>query len=150
MSEDTSLTNAVKLAAGISLSKAVKEVAGRGAWFVDEVLENRDDAAERAAPPRARRIIAACGRLALLAILALLFLQVASTSTLPDGPRPLPPAARSRVALVIGNSAYRHTPRLENPRNDAADMGLVLKKLGFRVLEGFDLGKEAFDAKIGE
>ncbi len=150
MSEDTSLTNAVKLAAGISLSKAVKEVAGRGAWFVDEVLEDRDDAVERTPPPRARRIIAACCRLALLAILALVFLQVASTSTVPDGPRGLPPAAHSRVALVIGNSAYRHTPRLENPRNDAADMGLVLKKLGFRVLEGFDLGKEAFDAKIGE
>ena len=27
--EDTSLTNAVKLAAGISLTKAVKEIAGR-------------------------------------------------------------------------------------------------------------------------
>ena len=29
-------------------------------------------------------------------------------------------------------------------------MGVALKKLGFRVLEGFDLDKEAFDAKIGE
>ena len=53
-----------------------------------------------------------------------------------------------RVALVVGNSAYRHTPRLENPKNDAADMGAALKKLGFHVIEGFDLDKAAFDAKV--
>ena len=27
-----------------------------------------------------------------------------------------------RVALVIGNSAYRHAPQLENPKNDATDL----------------------------
>ena len=30
--------------------------------------------------------------------------------------------AEKRVALVIGNSAYQHTPNLANPRNDATDM----------------------------
>ena len=56
--------------------------------------------------------------------------------------------AATRVALVIGNSAYVHTPRLENPRNDAADVSAALRKLGFRILDGFDLGKTAFEHKI--
>src|SRR5262245_10226509 len=30
--------------------------------------------------------------------------------------------AEPRIALVIGNSAYQHTRKLANPRNDAADM----------------------------
>jgi len=30
--------------------------------------------------------------------------------------------AEKRIALVIGNSAYQHTPELKNPRNDAADV----------------------------
>jgi len=55
-----------------------------------------------------------------------------------------------RVALVIGNSAYRHTPQLKNPRNDAADITAVLKQLEFRVIDGFDLDKLAMDAKIRE
>ena len=56
--------------------------------------------------------------------------------------------AQKRVALVIGNSAYQHTPKLTNPKNDATDMVVVLKKHGFQVLEGFDLDKVAFDRKI--
>jgi hypothetical protein len=36
-----------------------------------------------------------------------------------------------RVALLIGNSAYRNTPVLPNPRNDAVELGNVLKRLGF-------------------
>ena len=53
-----------------------------------------------------------------------------------------------RVALVIGNSAYLHTPKLANPKNDATDMVAALKKHGFQVLEGFDLDKAAFDRKV--
>ena len=56
--------------------------------------------------------------------------------------------AERRVALVIGNSAYQHTPTLANPRNDATDMAAALKKLGFQVIEGFDLDKAAFDRKV--
>jgi len=37
------------------------------------------------------------------------------------------------VALVIGNSAYQHAPRLENPKKDATDMAAVLKQLGFEA-----------------
>jgi len=44
-----------------------------------------------------------------------------------------------RVALVIGNSAYRRTAKLKNPGNDAADMALTLKSLGLRGIEGLDL-----------
>jgi Caspase domain len=59
-------------------------------------------------------------------------------------------APQRRVALVIGNSAYRHARRLGNPRNDAVDIGAALKKHGFEVIEGFDLDKAALDAKLRE
>ncbi len=58
--------------------------------------------------------------------------------------------AQKRVALVIGNSDYQHTTKLSNPRNDATDMSAVLKGLGFEVIDGFDLTKAAFDAKVRE
>jgi hypothetical protein len=58
-----------------------------------------------------------------------------------------PPRAigAKRVALVIGNSAYEHTAPLTNPKHDAADMSVVLKALGFRVIEGLDLDKAEMD-----
>lgn len=40
-------------------------------------------------------------------------------------------AAAQRVALVIGNSAYREAPALANPANDAADVHAALVRLGF-------------------
>jgi uncharacterized caspase-like protein len=39
----------------------------------------------------------------------------------------------ARVALVIGNSAYRNVPALANPAHDAADVGLAFERLGFSV-----------------
>ena len=147
--EGTSLTEAVKHTAGISLTRAVKDAAGRGALVLEEVLD--------AEPGMARRILgwlieptcAAGVRLAAVAVLACVFLHVTPTPVR-DAERASPGLAHKRVALVIGNSAYRYSPRLENPRNDAADMSVVLRKLGFRVVEGFDLGKTAFDAKVRE
>jgi len=56
--------------------------------------------------------------------------------------------AQKRVALVVGNSAYQHTPRLVNPKNDATDVAASLKTHGFQVMEGFDLDKAAFDRKV--
>ncbi len=38
-----------------------------------------------------------------------------------------------RVALVIGNGAYRSVPALPNPSNDAGDVTAALKRLGFVV-----------------
>ena len=56
--------------------------------------------------------------------------------------------AEKRVALVIGNSAYQFTTKLENPKHDATDMAAVLKAFGFQVIDGFDLDKSAFERKV--
>jgi formylglycine-generating enzyme required for sulfatase activity len=48
-------------------------------------------------------------------------------------------AADKRVALVIGNAAYRYMPQLINPKNDAADVGASLRDLGFEIVVGTDL-----------
>ncbi|HEX9589133.1 MAG TPA: caspase family protein, partial [Bradyrhizobium sp.] len=49
--------------------------------------------------------------------------------------------ADKRVALVIGNSAYRNAPPLPNPRNDAEDVAAALKRTGFETIVGLDLDK---------
>jgi len=56
--------------------------------------------------------------------------------------------AQKRVALVVGNSAYQHTSKLTNPKNDAADITAALKKHGFQVIDGLDLDKPGFDRKV--
>jgi hypothetical protein len=58
--------------------------------------------------------------------------------------------ANKRVALVIGNSAYRYTGELTNPKNDAADMAAALTKLGFQVILGLDLDKGTMERKLQE
>ena len=63
-------------------------------------------------------------------------------------PVPTALAGDGRVALVIGNSAYRNTPVLANPRADAADVAIALEKLGYSVTKGFDLGKAQMDDAI--
>ena len=60
------------------------------------------------------------------------------------------PADAKRVALVIGNAAYKETSTLANPRNDAEDVAAALKRLGFDVLSGFDLDKRAMERLIRE
>jgi len=47
--------------------------------------------------------------------------------------------AGGRVALVVGNGAYRHVPELPNARNDGKAMAATLRELGFEVLEGIDV-----------
>jgi len=56
--------------------------------------------------------------------------------------------AENRVALVIGNSAYRHVPELKNPKNDAIDMAAALERLGFKVVKGYDLDKTGMDRAV--
>src|SRR5882672_4896713 len=46
--------------------------------------------------------------------------------------------AQGRVALVIGNAAYRHVGALENPRNDADAIAAALERLGFNVMKVMD------------
>lgn len=58
--------------------------------------------------------------------------------------------AERRVALVIGNSAYRHAAELANPRNDATDMAAALKALAFEVTAGVDLDKAGMEDKLRE
>jgi uncharacterized caspase-like protein len=58
--------------------------------------------------------------------------------------------AQKRVALVIGNSAYRYAPELANPKNDASDVAAALAAHGFEVITGFDLDRPALERKIGE
>lgn len=60
----------------------------------------------------------------------------------------LPAEAGGRIALVIGNAAYRHAPPLPNPGNDARDVGQALRELGFEVIEAFDLDKRALDEAL--
>jgi len=47
---------------------------------------------------------------------------------------PVHAAAERRVALVIGNAAYKDAP-LDNPVNDARDMAEMLRRTGFEVIE---------------
>ena len=73
MSENTSLTDAVKLTAGISLTKAVKDAAGCGVWFVDEILDIDGEATRWALNRRLRCLRGACVRLAAFAVITLSF-----------------------------------------------------------------------------
>ena len=58
--------------------------------------------------------------------------------------------AERRVALVIGNGAYRHVPALPNPPNDARRMAEVLRDAGFEVILGVDLDRAGMDARLRE
>jgi hypothetical protein len=61
--------------------------------------------------------------------------------------------ADKRVALVIGNSAYRTAPALPNPDADAKLMSDTLLSLGFFVVGGgaqLDLDKAGFDNALRE
>ncbi|MDI9334940.1 MAG: caspase domain-containing protein [Cytophagales bacterium] len=58
-------------------------------------------------------------------------------------------AQERRVALVIGNSAYRASP-LPNPVNDAHAMAVTLRNLGFEVIEKQNLGREDFSKVVRE
>jgi hypothetical protein len=64
----------------------------------------------------------------------------------------LPAAApgERRVALVIGNSAYRNATELANPRSDAKLISATLAGLGFDVIEGEDLDKAGMEGKVRE
>ncbi|MFZ5738440.1 MAG: caspase family protein [Pseudomonadota bacterium] len=59
-------------------------------------------------------------------------------------------AAETRVALVIGQSAYRAVPPLPNPVNDAKAIGTLLGDAGFEVIEATDLGQNELRAKLGD
>ena len=86
-----------------------------------------------------RRMAAVC-----IALLALACLASPVSAQSPAAA----PAARSRVALVIGQGAYLHTTQLTNPVNDAQDVAQALRGLGFTVTLGLDLDRRGFDEAL--
>jgi hypothetical protein len=50
-------------------------------------------------------------------------------------------SAESRLALVIGQSAYRSVPALPNPANDARAVTQLLTDSGFEVSTAADLSQ---------
>jgi len=59
-------------------------------------------------------------------------------------------SAETRVALVIGNGAYREVTPLANPPNDAKDVAAELGTLGFKVIIGEDLDQASMERRIAE
>lgn len=58
--------------------------------------------------------------------------------------------AASRLALVIGNGAYRNAPTLPNPPNDAGAVAKTLRDIGFQVIEGTDLDRSSMERALLE
>jgi Caspase domain len=75
-----------------------------------------------------------------------LFAVIAAASLL--GPQSA--RAESRLALVIGQSAYHSVPALPNPVRDARAIARVLTDAGFEVMSAFDLSEHRMRDTIGE
>src|SRR5882724_7436934 len=58
--------------------------------------------------------------------------------------------ANKRVAFVVGNAAYKNVAPLPNPAIDAKSMARVLRNVGFDVVEGVNLSRDAMTAKLLE
>jgi uncharacterized caspase-like protein len=58
--------------------------------------------------------------------------------------------AENRLALVIGESAYRAVPSLPNPANDARAMTRLLTDSGFAVTAASDLSQRELNQKVGD
>jgi hypothetical protein len=85
------------------------------------------------------------GRLLGVLALVLLFVQGAD-GALAQG---APTAPEKRVALVIGNAAYKDAP-LKNPVNDARAMAAALQKLGFEVVKRENATQKDMNRAISE
>lgn len=59
-------------------------------------------------------------------------------------------AAENRVALVIGQSAYKSVPALTNPTNDAKATAELLQAAGFDVKTSLDLSQNEMRQAIGD
>src|SRR5664279_3032816 len=59
-------------------------------------------------------------------------------------------AARAdrRVAFVVGNGTYKNVAQLPNPPIDAKAMAAVLRNVGFEVVEGTNLTRDAMTEKL--
>src|SRR5882672_7434157 len=66
---------------------------------------------------------------------------------------PTPSLAQKRVALVVGNDAYQNLPadqQLQKAVNDARAVGSALARLGFEVIRGENLGRQALIDKFDQ
>ena len=61
----------------------------------------------------------------------------------------LPVQAERRVALVMGNGLYKNAVQLPNPPGDAEAMAGMLSSIGFEVVLGTNLGRDAMTEKMG-
>lgn len=108
-----------------------------------------------AAAPRPRRALGLLGTLALASALAAGLVPptagAAGAARPPSAtPGTVPGATQAqRVALVIGNAAYREAPLL-NPANDARAIAAVLREAGFTVLLHTDLDQRGLTAAVRE
>ena len=59
-------------------------------------------------------------------------------------------AQERRVALVIGNAAYKSVSVLQNPVNDSRAIAKSLRGLGFEVIERENVGREALALAVRE
>jgi Caspase domain/Putative peptidoglycan binding domain len=58
--------------------------------------------------------------------------------------------ADKRVAFVVGNGAYKNVAQLPNPPVDAKAMASVLRNVGFEVVEGTNLTRDAMTERLLE
>src|SRR6266446_4086650 len=58
--------------------------------------------------------------------------------------------AEKRVALVVGNSTYQYTASLPNPANDADDIAVALKKVGFDVIAVKNVDKRSLEKAMAD
>lgn len=56
--------------------------------------------------------------------------------------------AEKRVAFVVGNGAYKNVPALPNPAIDAKSMAMLLRNVGFDVVEGNNLSRDNMTEKL--
>ena len=56
--------------------------------------------------------------------------------------------ADKRVAFVVGNGAYKNVAALPNPAIDAKSMAMLLRNVGFDVVEGSNLSRDKMTEKL--
>jgi uncharacterized caspase-like protein len=83
--------------------------------------------------PRRPSVLAAAALFPLLAALAGSAVAQEPRAAAGQDRAIIKPKTERRVALVIGNSAYRNYPRLPNPVNDARAVAAALERTGFKV-----------------
>ena len=69
----------------------------------------------------------------------------------PAGMQASPPSGPRRVALIIGNGAYKHAQKLDNPPRDAKLIATTFRDLGFHTVTlASDLSRDKFFAALHE